>query len=115
MQRRSSSSVKVFYPEFDTAGLIKTLDSRLPALALEMPLRLVVLFGSYAKDSHTVASDVDLLVVYAGEKREDDYALVKKALRIPRLEPHLYTEAEYHEMRDAIGRLTEGGMVMFST
>jgi len=34
-------------------------------------LLLVVLFGSYAKGNYTVASDVDLLVVYDGEKRED--------------------------------------------
>jgi len=33
-------------------------------------LLLVVLFGSYAEGNYTVASDVDLLVVYDGEKRK---------------------------------------------
>ena len=101
MQRRSSGSVKVFYPDFDAATLIRRLRESLPALAQLLPLRLVVLFGSYAKDRYTVAGDVDLLVVYAGGRRQDDYALVKKALRIPRLEPHIYTETEYRDMRDA--------------
>ncbi|MGQ9477637.1 MAG: nucleotidyltransferase domain-containing protein [Candidatus Bipolaricaulia bacterium] len=55
-----------------------------------LPLALVVLFGSYARGNYTtVASDVDLLIVYKGEPREGAFALVKEELALPRLEPHL--------------------------
>jgi uncharacterized protein YutE (UPF0331/DUF86 family) len=43
----------------------------------------------------TVGSDIDLLIVYRGEERVDTYALVKKLLDLPHLEPHIYSEAEY--------------------
>ena len=43
----------------------------------------VVVFGSHARGTYTVGSDVDLLV-------------------IQRLEPHLYTEAEYETARATV-------------
>src|SRR5262249_22355920 len=88
MPRKSTSSVRISYPPFDTAWLVRTLGERIDRLASVLPLRRVVLFGSYAKGTYTVASDVDLLVVYQGEPRPDAYALVKRTLGIPRLEPH---------------------------
>ncbi len=48
--------------------------------------------GSYARGNYTVASDVGLLVVYAGSAREGAFARVKKTLGIPSLEPHVYSE-----------------------
>lgn len=114
MQRESFGSVRIFYPEFDTEELVQLISRKLSALARELPLKLVVLFGSYAKRNYTVASDVDLLVVYAGRKREDDYAVVKRVLDIPRLEPHLYTEEEYEELREVLSRLIDGGIVLLA-
>jgi hypothetical protein len=35
------------------------------------PSRKVVLFGSWGRGTHTVGSDVDLLVVYRGEPRSE--------------------------------------------
>jgi|GEM_PF-3214678 len=61
MQKRSSSSVKVFYLPFDLEGLLALLRQRIPALQRQLPLKRVVLFGSYAKGRQTVASDIDLL------------------------------------------------------
>jgi hypothetical protein len=83
------------------------LDERLPLLH-------VVLFGSYARGNYTVASDVDLLVIYRGAHRGDAFAITKKVLNIPALEPHIYSEEEFQAARDRVTRMTEGGIVLFS-
>jgi predicted nucleotidyltransferase len=114
MPRKSSSSVRISYPRFDTAWLVRALGDRVDRLAAKLPLRRVVLFGSYAKGTYTVASDVDLLVVYGGEPRPDAYALVKRTLDIPRLEPHLYTEGECQAMASTVARMTDPGVEIFS-
>jgi len=110
MQKRSSSSVKVFYPPFDLEGLLALLRQRIPALQRQLPLKRVVLFGSYAKGRQTVASDIDLLVVYAGRPRADAYGLVKRALNIRRLEPHVYAEEEYEQVRMVVERMIRDGI-----
>ena len=85
------------------------LRERLGRLESELPLVKVVLFGSYARGTYTVGSDVDLLVVYRGGPRPDAYALTKRALKIPRLEPHLYTEAEYEAARATVDHMVRDG------
>ena len=77
-------------------------------------LAKIVLFGSYATGKYTVGSDIDLLIVYKGETRPDAYAITKRSLDIPRLEPHLYSEVEYREMKETINRMEEGGIVLIS-
>ena len=114
MPRRSSASVQIFYPEFTRKQLIETLKQRLPALEAQVPLRFVVLFGSYGRGNYTVASDVDLLVVYRGPRNEDAFALVKKTLDVPRLEPHVYTEEEYRALAGTIARMVRDGTVLLS-
>jgi hypothetical protein len=52
---------------------------------------------------------VDLLIVYKGDRRSDVYSTVKKILRIPRLEPHIYSEGEYEEMKDTIEKMLSDG------
>lgn len=86
------------------------LPQRLAALQEKLPLKRVVLFGSYAKGRQTVASDIDLLVIYAGKPREDAYALVKRALNIRRLEPHVYAEEEYEQVRLTVERMACDGI-----
>lgn len=113
MPKPSSTSVRVFYPKFDTPWLVATLSERIGELNRLLPLRLVVLFGSYARGNYTVASDVDLLVIYKGELREDAFGLVKKTLRIPQLEPHLYSEEEYRQHERIIQRMKAGGKVIY--
>jgi predicted nucleotidyltransferase len=81
-------------------------------LEKQLPLVYVALFGSYAKGNYTVGSDIDLLVVYRGEARPDAYACVKKILDLPRLEPHVYAEAEYERLREALRKMTEEGIVL---
>lgn len=114
MRRRSSSSVRIFYPKFDKEEILQILSERLKELEEKLPLVHVVFFGSYAKQNYTVGSDVDILVIYRGEKRDDAYAVVKKVLDIPRLEPHPYTEEEYERMKATLSRMTDGGVVLVS-
>lgn len=115
MQRKSSSSVRIFYPKYDKKELVQKLKGKIGDLAEKVPLSFVVLFGSYARGKHTVSSDMDLLVVYKGKKRDNVFAIVKKTLGIPSLEPHVYSEGEYEEQRSLIGRMIEGGIVLFPT
>ncbi|MBI5955596.1 MAG: nucleotidyltransferase domain-containing protein [Chloroflexi bacterium] len=112
MQRRSLSSVRIFYPEFDREKLLQILSERLKELEARLPLIRVVLFGSYAHGNYTVGSDVDLLIIYSGEARADAYAMAKRILDIPRLEPHLYTKKEYKKMKGIISKMSEGGIVL---
>lgn len=110
MRRRYSSSVKVFYPKFSREELIEMIRGRLNELSKKLPLSMVVLFGSYAKSAHTVSSDVDLLVVYKGDRREDAYAIVRKTLDVPGLEPHIFTEDEF---KNVDRRMMEDGIVLW--
>ena len=55
--------MRVFFPKFDRAELIRQLKERMTDLDQKLRLLRVVLFGSYAHGNYTVASDVDLLVV----------------------------------------------------
>jgi len=95
MRRKSSPSVRVFYPKFSRESLIEAIRLSIPALIERLPLLLVILFGSYAKGRHTAASDVDLLVVYEGPRRPNAYEIVVESLRIPRLEPLIYSREEF--------------------
>lgn len=113
MPKRSSSSVQIFYPRFNKEELIQAISQNLGNLKRELPLLLVILFGSYAKGNYTVASDIDLLVIYDGEERDNAYATVKKALSIPNLEPHLYTRAQFEQMKETVRAMTRGGIILF--
>lgn len=113
MLKESSSSVRIFYPKFDKEDLIRKLKGKIEDLTRELPLLFVVLFGSYARRNYTVASDIDILVVYSGKKREDAFKTVKNILDIPLLEPHVYSEDEYEGLRDTIGRMIAEGVVLF--
>lgn len=95
MQKPSSSSVKVFSPRYTQEEVLKALRSRMPQLLEHLPVRWVVLFGSYAKGNYTAFSDIDVLVVYAGEPREDAFALVKRTFGLAGLEPQVLTEEEF--------------------
>jgi predicted nucleotidyltransferase len=55
-------------------------------------------------------SDIDLLVVYDGEPRDDAYKLVRRRLSLRGLEPHVYTEAEAAAIQPTLDRITRGGI-----
>lgn len=94
MPSRSSGSVKVFSRPYSGEQLLELLRRELASLAAALPLRRVVLFGSWASGRATAFSDIDLLVVYADPPREDAYVLVRRSVRIRGLEPHVYSEAQ---------------------
>ena len=114
MRKGSSSSVQIFYPRFDKEELIRKLKKKVEELAGKLPLSLVVLFGSYAQGNYTVASDVDLLVVYSGKERKDAFATVKRTLDVPLLEPHVHSQEQYDRLRGVIVRMIADGVVLFS-
>ena len=111
MRIGSSSSVRVFYPRYDRKGLIALLNARLGFLSAQIPLRRVVLFGSWAKGKATVFSDVDLMVIYADPPREDAYQLVRCCLGIRGLEPHVYSEHQAGPLKETLDRMTKDGVV----
>lgn len=113
MQRRSSSSVRVYYPRYDRAKLVEAVASGLAKLKRALPVKLLVLFGSYARGNYTVSSDIDLLVVYQGPRREEAYSLVRKALGIPGLEPHVYSQEKYAQSKEKLDAMTAGGLVLY--
>jgi len=84
------------------------------ALREVLPLVRVVLFGSYARGRQTVASDIDLLVVYAGAVRGDAYASVRRTLGLRRLEPHVYAEEEYVQVSATLERMIQDGITVYS-
>jgi predicted nucleotidyltransferase len=113
MQKKSSNSVRVFYPKFNKKEIIQLLLKKLEKLANWLPLIRVVLFGSYAKGNYTVRSDIDLLVIYKGEEREEAFTIVKKALDIPGIEPHVYSEKVYKSMEGTLNKMVESGIALY--
>ncbi len=106
------SSVRVFYPKYNTQTIVKALGEKIESLKDALPVKLVVLFGSYARGNYTVASDIDLLVVYKGEPRKDAFSIVKKIIDLLELEPHVYTESEYTQT-EVIQSMIKTGKVIY--
>ncbi|UCE19296.1 MAG: nucleotidyltransferase domain-containing protein [Gemmatimonadota bacterium] len=115
MPRTLSSSVKVFYPKHNREEIIQFIKDALPKLQEQLSLKLVVLFGSYAKGNYTVASDIDLLIVYSGSNRDDAFALCKRTLGIPRLEPHVYSVKEYQESKRTVGHMIKDSIILIGS
>jgi len=98
MRKSSSSSVKVFSPEYTREEVLELLRARIPQLLQNLPVRWVVLFGSYARGNYTAFSDIDVLVVYAGTPRDDAFAIVKRTFGLRGLEPQVLTEGEFQSV-----------------
>jgi len=113
MPSRLSRSVKVFYPRHSREAIILAVREGIAALAARVPLVEAVLFGSVASGRQTVASDVDVLIVYRGPTREDVFTLAKALVRVPRLEPHVYSESEAAQIRQTIARMTRDGIRVY--
>ena len=112
MPRKSLSSAKVFYPRFSRDELVALLQERLYAVSPSLPIKRAVLFGSWATGRATAFSDIDLLVVYVGPPRKDAYELVRKAIALRGLEPHVYDEVGAQRVAPTIERMTRGGVVL---
>ena len=99
--------MKIYYAKYSRDDVIKIIRDSIPNLKKKLPLRHVLLFGSYAEGRSTAASDIDLLVVYDGKRVEDDYIIVRKTIKLPNLQPHIYTAEEYEELRNIRGSIVE--------
>jgi len=91
--------VRIYYPEFNREELIERITVRLKTLCRHLPLKRVILFGSWARGRATAASDIDLLIIYEGSRREEAYSLCWDIIDIPQLELHIYTEEEYERLK----------------
>lgn len=109
----SSGSVKVFYPLYSREELIALLHARVLMLANKLSLHRVVLFGSWAKGRATAFSDVDLMVIYKGPPRDDAWEIVRTVIDLRALEPHIYTEEQAARLETILGRMMDGGVVLF--
>lgn len=112
MPKRSSASVRVFYRPRNVEELAALLREQLPSLAAALPLKRVVLVGSWATGRSTAFSDIDLLIVYADPPRDDAYVLVRRILRVRGLEPHVYSEVEATRLAPTLERMTRHGIVL---
>ncbi len=112
MPVRSSGSVKLFYPRFDHQTLVNALKQGVAALSERMPLKHVVLFGSWAQGRATAFSDIDLLVIYSDPPRGDAYQEVRRCMDIPGLEPHVYSETEAAFLTETLAKMTANGIVL---
>lgn len=110
MQKISSGSVTVFFPEFSREELVDRLRGFMPALQDALPVRRAVLFGSWAKGRATAFSDIDLMVIYDDPPREDAFKLVRTAVPMLGIEPHIYTEAEAASLRKTLDAMTKDGV-----
>jgi len=99
MQKESRNTVKIYYPRYNREKLISYLKSKVNILQREIDLKLMVLFGSYAKNRFTVASDIDLLIVY-GEVSGDAYKIAWDIIDIPNLQLFTYSLEEYAKLKN---------------
>ena len=91
MLKKYSGSVKVFFPKFSKEEVIKEIEKCIMKLREKLGLESAILFGSYARENYTVASDIDILVIFDDEKVSEDkvYKCLMKSIQLPRVELHL--------------------------
>ena len=87
--------VRVTYPALNRVEVVERLRKACISLEEKLPISRIVLFGSYAQDRYTAGSDIDIIVVYKGRERDDAYKIVVDEVKLPRLEPRVYTEEEF--------------------
>lgn len=115
MPQGSSTSVKVFYPSFKIEELLLLLKERIGGLQGSLPLKKAMLFGSWSTGRKTAFSDIDLLVIYEGQLRNDAYQTVWRCLNLRGLELHVYSEDEAEKMGHTLESMTKDGILLFPT
>lgn len=103
MRRRSSSSVRVFYPRHSQSDVISRVKETVASLSERIALDEVILFGSYAKNKHTVGSDIDIFIVFDESRSTEDeiYKIIMKAIKLPRVELHILSNKDYELMKSS--------------
>jgi len=116
MPNESSTSVRVSWPDLTLPELVARLEQAARALAEELPLRWLVLFGSWVQGRATAASDVDVVVIYADPPRADAFAVAWRVLTaagLPRVEPHVYTESQAAQLAPTLAAMTRPAIVVY--
>lgn len=110
--------VKVTYPSLTKTEVVERLRRASAILEKKLPLAMVILYGSFARDRYTAGSDIDLLVVYKGKDRVDAFKIVMDEVRLPRLEPRIYTEEQFNTLLAGSPKfaevLNEEGITIFT-
>jgi hypothetical protein len=75
-----------------------------------LPVERAVLFGSWAAGRATAYSDIDLLVVYSGRECHEAYDLVRGAIPLRGLEPHVYSHEQAAGVCNVLERMTREGI-----
>jgi predicted nucleotidyltransferase len=99
--------VLVTYPSLSRADIVKRLKAACIRLEGKLPISRMILFGSYAVGRYTAGSDIDVVVVYKGVKRDDAYKALMDEAGLPKLEPRVYTEEQFATMLAASPRFAE--------
>lgn len=99
MRKRSSSSVRVFFPKFSVDEVVERIKETASHFSEDLGLEKVVLFGSYAKNRHTVSSDIDILVIFDESISDEVYKTPMKNVKLPRVELHILSKKEYESMK----------------
>lgn len=111
MHEPSWTSVRVTFPPLNREQVMARIRNALPDLARQLPVRQVVLFGSYARGRYTAYSDIDLLVIYDDPPMADAFQRVRRAIPLRALEPHVYSRSEAQRVATVLKRMTREGVV----
>lgn len=103
MLKKYSSSVKVFFPRYSREEVVKEIYRCVEENRERLGLCKVLLFGSYARGNYTVASDIDIFIVFDdGKSCEDEvYKTLMKCIKLPRVELHIMSRREFEECKDS--------------
>lgn len=99
MLENSSNSVRVIYPEVNRDRVIERLRESARLVAEQLGLELLILFGSYADNRYTAASDVDVLVVCDDNAVDKAYEALHKTTQLANLELHVYGKNAYRRLK----------------
>ncbi len=99
--KKYSSSVKVFFPRFNREEVVKEVSRCVEENRERLGLCKVLLFGSYARGNYTVASDIDVFVVFDDTKSSESevYKTLMKSIKLPRVELHIMSRREFEDCK----------------
>ncbi|MCX8188319.1 MAG: nucleotidyltransferase domain-containing protein [Nitrososphaeria archaeon] len=117
MEEKLSDSVKIYYPRFDKKKIVEYLRAKVPELKEKIPLASLILFGSYTKNRYNAASDIDILIIYKGNKLKDDYHIIWDSIQLPEAQLHIYTLDEFRKLKSSgssFPKEVENGIIIYS-
>ncbi|GAB6148718.1 nucleotidyltransferase domain-containing protein [Stetteria hydrogenophila] len=91
----------MYSPRYSREEVVRILSERVKRLREVVPVKKLILFGSYARNRYTAASDVDVLLVYDDTTRIDldVYKVAWDILDIPEVELHVYKYSDYVKLK----------------